>query len=304
MQIEDFKRWHWALLGLIAGLVFAYAWQDHDVVGDQSYALAEIKQNKFERYALSKSSDSGRAILQNVRVEPPVRDYENNVRQIVTGKRLGVDDKGVERSTNFYYYASVPYEPRLLPPGVLALGKDATVMDYLAVAQKANPQLQYRFAWELENNWSIALGAIGGVVLIGGIWPTVLGVMLGAGLGRPPKSESEKANEEYLKRFGKGAKSEPVAVAKGPTGGDMQRLDEMNAALETQLAAAGIFSNQTANASDGSTAGAVIVPLNSGGDEPAQVSPSEPRPGETEEEFRKRFAAGDFYPVARASKKQ
>jgi hypothetical protein len=43
MQIEDFKRWHWALLGILAGLIFAYAWQDHDVAGDKAYDMAEIK---------------------------------------------------------------------------------------------------------------------------------------------------------------------------------------------------------------------------------------------------------------------
>lgn len=306
MQIEDLKRWHWAILGLIAGLVFSYTWHDHDVVGDKFYEMAEVKQRMFERESLSKSRDSGQSILQDVRVEPPVHDYQGEVRQIVVGKRLRYNPRDQkEYLVPFYYYASVPYKPALPVPDAPALGANATVMDYLKEAQCANKLLQFRYAWELENNWFIALWCIGGVVVIGGIWPTVLNILLGAGLGRPPKSESEKENEAYLKRFGKGStKAKPVLAAKGPTNEDMQQLDAMNAAMEGELADAGIFATAAsaeASSSDSSVA-AAVVPLNAG---PTPVAPQgERREGETEEEFRKRFAAGDFYPVARGAKKE
>jgi hypothetical protein len=309
MQIEDLKRWHWALLGVIAGLIFSYAWQDHDVVGNKYYEMAEIKQNMFEREALSKSRESGAAILQDVRVEPPVRDYENNLRQIVTGKRLRFNPKDQkEYLVPFYYYASIPYVWHLPVPGAKPLPADATVMDYLAAAHTANPLLHYRFAWELQSNWFTALWVIGGVVVIGGIWPTVLNMLLGAGLGRPPKSVEKKEDEAYLSRFGKDRKPQPVLAAKGPTDEDRQRLDEMNAALEGQLAAAGLSltaaSQNPSTNGDDSVAGEVVVPLGSGIAEPAEVGTPQAHAHETEEERRKRFAAGDFYPVARGTKKQ
>jgi hypothetical protein len=312
MQIEDFKRWHWALLGLLAGLIFAFAWQDHDVVGDKTYAQAEIKQVIFEREALSKTREVRpelvRAVLQDVRVEPPVKDYENNIRQIVIGKRVRfnpADQK--EYLVPFYYYASVPYVPRLPPvPGTLNLrkdGKPATVMDFLAAAQTTNKLLNFRYAWELENNWFIALWAVGGVVVIGGIWPTILNLLLGAGLGRPPKTEEEKANEEYLSRFGKGKKKpKPVLAAKGPTDADLKQLDSMNAALEGELAAAGMSLTSAAPApsDDGEkqAAPAAVVPLNA---EPVKPAPHERQHGETEEEYQLRYKPDDFYPVARST---
>jgi hypothetical protein len=304
MQIEDLKRWHWAILGLIVGLVFSFTWQDHDVVGDKSYEFAEIKQNKFEQYAMSKSRESGQAILQNVRIEPPVHDYQNQLRQIVIGKRLGVDKQsGKERLVAFYYYASVPYTPHIPIPNA-NLPQNATVADFLAAAHKVNPLLQYRYAWELESNWSIVLWCLGGLVVIGGVWPTILAILLGAGLGRPPKSQAELDSEAYIKRFGKGSnKPKPVMATKGPTDEDMQQLDAMNTALEGQLAAAGILSTDGARQSaDDSSVGTTIVPLTAGPAEPAPEH--ERRTGETEEEFRKRFAAGDFYPVARGVKKE
>jgi hypothetical protein len=310
MQIEDFKRWHWALLGILAGLIFAYAWQDHDVAGDKAYDMAEIKQNMFERYALSKSSESGQAILQNVRVEPPVKDYENRDRQIVTGKRLRFNPQDKkEYLVPFYFYSSIPYKPHLLPPGVQPLAKDATVMDFLAVAKKANPPLQYRFVWEYQSNWYIVLWAAGGLVVIGGIWPTVLNLLLGAGLGRPRKTSEDKANEDYLRRFGKGAKeAQPALAAKGATDADRDRLDEMNAALESQLAGAGVLTDKSTSpeTDDDSVVAArsdfSIAPLNA---EPAEEIPigAQVEHEETEEERRRRFAAGDFYPVARGNKK-
>jgi len=269
--------------------------------------MAEIKQTVFEREALSKSRESGQPILQNVRVEPPVHDYQNNVRQIVTGKRLRYspsDQK--EYMVPFYYYASVPYSPRMPLRTAANLSKDGkppTVMDFLAAAQASNKLLSFRYAWEMENNWSFALFALGGVVIIGGIWPTILNLLLGAGLGRPPKTEEEKANEEYLKRFGKGQKkSKPVLASKGPTESDLKQLDSMNQALEIELAGAGMSITTAAPpASDEAgkrSAPAAVVALNA---EPAQPAPHERQPGETEEEYRLRYAPDDFYPVARST---
>lgn len=311
MQIEDFKRWHWVLIGLAAGLIFAFAWQDHDVVGDKNYELAEVKQNNFEREALSKTREqpgSVRAVLQEVRVEPPVRDYQNNVRQIVTGKRILFNTKDQKwYPVRFYYYASVPYVPHLIPPLAAKDGKEPTVMDFLAAAQKTNPLLHYRYAWEMESNWSFVLWAIGGVVVVGGIWPTVLNVLLGAGLGRPPKTAAETENEEYLKRFGRGKskKPKPVLAVKGPTDADLKQLDSMNAALESELAGAGMSLTPAAPAvseeAGDHAAPQTVVPLNAA---PAQPAPHERQHGETEEEFRARFSGGVFYPVSRGKKKE
>ena len=182
MQLEDLKRWHWALLGLLAGLVFAYTWQDHDVVGNKTYEMAEIKQVMFERDALSKSRESEQPILQNVKVEPPVRDYMNRPVQIVIGQRLRLNQKDQkDYLVPFYYYAAIPYKPRINVPGAAPLKPDATVQDYLLEAKSVNKDLSFRYAWEYESHWFTALWAIGGVVVVGGIWPTVLQILIGAG---------------------------------------------------------------------------------------------------------------------------
>jgi hypothetical protein len=306
MQIEDFKRWHWAVVGLIFGLAFAFMWQDHDVVGDKTYQLAEIKQNAFERSAMSKSRESGQSILQNIKVEPPVKDYMGKSVQIVIGKRLRYSPKDQkEYLVPFYFYAAVPYIEHFAVPKAPPLKAEATVLDYLNNAKTVNSLLTYRFAWEYQSQYFTAMWAMGGVVVIGGIWPSVLQILIGGGLGRRPKSEAEKANEDYLSRFGKGQKeSEPVLATKGPTDANNQRLDEMNNALESQLAGAGVFATAgAAAASDDGVADAPIAPLGAAPAEPAVAVELAVHHEETEEERRKRFAAGDFYPVARGGKK-
>jgi hypothetical protein len=308
MQIEDFKRWHWMILGLIVGLMFAYMWQDHDVVGDKSYQLAEIKQNVFERDAMSKSRESGQSILQNIKVEPPVKDYMGKSIQIVIGKRLRYSPKDQkEYLVPFYYYAALPYTQHFAVPKAPPLPAGATVLDYLNNAKTANPLLRYRFAWEYQSQWYPVLWGLGGLVVIGGIWPSILRLLIGAGLGRPPKSAEEKENEDYLSRFGKGKKEpQPVLAAKGPTEDDNRRLDEMNNAMESQLAAAGVFATAGAAAasSDDSAVGTPVIKPLTGAPEPAVVAEAAVHQEETEEERHKRFAAGDFYPVARGAKKE
>jgi hypothetical protein len=308
MQIEDLKRWHWALIGLVLGLAFSYVWQDHDVVGDRYYQLGEIKQRVFEREAQSKSGESGQPILQNVRVEPPVHDYQGEIRQIVVGQRLRFDPKNQkEVLVPFYYYASVPYKPMIPAPGESSLPKDAAVLDYLAAAKTRNPALRYRFAWELQDNWFTSLWAVGGLVVVGGIWPTILNLLLGMGFGRPRKSAEAKSDAEYLSRFGKGKKVPPkVSAPTGPTEEDRAQLDQMNQSMEAQLAAAGVFATQPAAPVETAepklaTSAPAVVQLSA---TPAAPRPEERQPGETEEEFRKRFAGGEFYPVSRGPRKE
>jgi hypothetical protein len=318
MQIEDIKRWHWLLLGLIAGLAISFAWQDHDVVGDVYYARAEIKQPKFEQEALAKSRKSGQPILQNVRVEPPVKDYANQLRQIVVGKRLllnTADDK--EYLVPFYFYAAVPYQPRiaLSEADNKPFPANGTVLDYLRLAKAKNPSLGFRYAWEFEPNWFIALCGAGGVVVVGIIWPTILNALMGAGFGRPPKTQSEKDNEAYLSRFGKRSQKPAASrVAKGPTQEDQDQLLAMNEKMQSELAAAGMFVTEPVSATVAAATEATGTTGASGVraaqaatlDAPVPVAPNpaERQPHETEEEFRRRYSAGDFYPVARGVRKE
>ena len=93
MEFQDIKRWHWAVAGLLAGLAFAFMFSDHDVDTNSAGANRELKQPIFEREVLSRSRESHEPILQDVKVEPPVLDFQRHQTQIVRGERLQYSEK-------------------------------------------------------------------------------------------------------------------------------------------------------------------------------------------------------------------
>jgi hypothetical protein len=215
----------------------------------------------------------------------------------------------------FYYYAADPYVPVTYPVGTDPAVKKGitTVMDFLALAQKtvavpappAQPApwqgsvgLHYRYAWEYESRWNTLLWAVGGMLLIGGVWPSFLNALVTVGLGKPPKVKDE--NAAYLDSFASGA--EAKTGVKVVAESEHTRLDELNAALEKGLAPSG--TGHSNGAVDEELPDVPVRVLGEGAYEPdVNVAASVHEPEMSEEERKKRYAAGDFYPVARGPAK-
>src|SRR5207244_2481957 len=62
-----------------------------------------------------------------------------------------------------------------------------SIRDYLAEVKERFPDVQYRYAWWTQPKAQFGLWMGGAVLLIGGVWPSLVNLMIGAGLGRPHK---------------------------------------------------------------------------------------------------------------------
>lgn len=317
MDLQDFKRWHWIVIGLIVGLALSVAFSDHDVDQESGMRDKEIKQLDFERAAFSRNHASGEPILQTVIVEPAVDAAHNEQKQIVRGTRLRYSDKYKKEFTiPFYYYADVPYKPIELPNGVQWTA-GGSVLEFLHLAQRTmslpadgkNKQpwqgasaMRIRYGWEYQTRWNMLLWALGGMIVIGGVWPTLFDALIGAGLG-PARKARLDAEADYLNRFGK-FKEEPVVASRQDVGIDEQkRLDELNAALESGLKPAGNKSDGADDDSGGVLVGTPAIRKLEEGSEPliaAQVH----EPELSDEEKAAKYRGGDFYPVARGATKK
>jgi hypothetical protein len=169
-------------------------------------------------------------------------------------------------------------------------GNAETVLTYLERVQGKYPNLNYGYAWWAEPRWTMVLAGLAGLVVVGGVWPTIVSVLVGAGLGPPPKPQ-----QEYdLSRFGKGKKptlepsSRAAAAARGPTEEDLDKLEAMEAQLSRNVGDMHVTAGggSTVSAADSGHAGAVKQ-LDQ---KPLEVM-ADDKP-EEEKEYK-----GDFYPT-------
>lgn len=163
--------------------------------------------------------------------------------------------------------------------GIELLDPNYSVAEFLAAMKRQNPRIAFANAWWERPAVLYATWACVGVLVIGGIWPFVLNLLVGAGYGqRLPKEK-----EYDLSRFK--SEPEPRIVEKQASGEplDAAHLAELEEELRRSLASQG---------SQGDRPPAEPEPLRELAGTP-QVAPA-PAADEEQKDFR-----GEFYPVAR-----
>jgi hypothetical protein len=285
MELQDLKRWHWMLIGLLVGALWSATrlFYGPDVDGT-------TVTTQFEHALLARPGalqfvdlDEGSIRLMHLRVGPPVVDETPEARaasakgiadsgkvQWVTGEvshdRAFPDPNNRRKLTSshtttpFRFKAVVPYQPAhprddyvandvvrvnsFFDPGYYQLPKPVpgyvkphqnsypSITDYLDELNRkyGKGTVSYRYAW-WEARWAVmTIYPLAGLLVIGGVWPTVLQLLYGAGLGGKSKKE-----EEYdLSRFkGRSAPAAPKRV--GMTDADRAQLAAVEAALEKNL---------------------------------------------------------------------
>jgi len=163
------------------------------------------------------------------------------------------------------------------------------IMEFLAKMKAQNPEIGYRYAWYRDPQFAYAFGAGAGLVVLGGVWPTLLNLMIGAGFGRPARKK-----ENYdLDRFGNGEDVAAAAAAKEMSEADLAQLRAAELNLEKSLGA-----GLGAKGAPGSTdAEPEIRKLSDTPVDPQPAVAESPKDAD-DIEFR-----GEFYPTARAKKK-
>jgi hypothetical protein len=292
MPIEDLKRWHWALIGCVVGLVLGFG----QVYGGNEPAtdLPSIGQQEFEE-ALRATPRDGLPVLDNVTVYPGSAGEPDLVtmdRRTDWGlyARIRDAESGTARANTrqvkyvqHRFYARKPFKPLVPVPGAapVAGGATYTVRDYVHDLSKteAGAAVRYRFAWWRRPATLVGLWAAGSTLLIGGVWPTVLNLLTGAGFGR----RTPKDPDYDLSRF----KSEPDAGKSESPAADAAAVEDHVRRLEEELAR-------------GLTAGVGAA----GRDHPPQPPPVKPLvaaplevpapAGDEDKEYQ-----GEFYPVVK-----
>lgn len=187
IDVDGLKRWHWAAVGLLAGLLVGWSqqWSARLAAGVNRPL---ISQGAFER-ELARPAIPGRPPqLVDVVVYRADGGYRVEMRQLV---RDPARDAWTYRAREFRPPPG-PYRPLAeAPRGAGPARIDYTVRDYLADVSRTNGQVRFRFAWWRGPWVTIGLWAAGGVLLVGGAWPVLLSLLTGAGFGGGRKSNFE-----------------------------------------------------------------------------------------------------------------
>jgi len=279
-HIQDLKRWHWVLIAIGVGLALSYVWSS--VEWDEN--LPTIGQRDFEAGLVVKFPQQGH--LDNVTVMPPV---QGGMYKIVAEQVRNTKTPGVVDLRPVAFVAESPYkagqwrgEGESFP----------NVIEYLKSVKQNEPDVSWKYAW-YKQTWAIyALWTGASILLIGGVWPSIVSLMVGAGLGF---KKEDKGPEYDLARF-KGEEQKKPGARPETTAADMQHLHELEDELEKKLAAqrAGMPIPEDETVGAGANGSGQVRKLDGGPLESAGPQ----GPGE-EHEYK-----GEFYPVDRGAKKK
>jgi hypothetical protein len=298
MHIEDFKTWHWMVLGPIVGLLFACVILWRGPTSDVPN-IDTLDQGSFERAASGTPGEhrgepmrveyaAGKPWLKDVVVHPPLQGDRSKTYWVL-GKAYSVvlarKDSNNPASpivvlgdwVPFRYPAKAPYTAVVAAPG-----NYPTVMAYLKTLQENFPESSssYRFAWWDNTFATLMLPVLAGFLIIGIAWPLTIQVMQGTGLARPPQAKVKLPRNRRA----------PVKTAVDHSA-DNRRLDELNTELEQDLAAGASSSAKTVASSPGD---APVKALTAG----------ELAAAAAEKERLIREYGGEFYPVVRSVHKE
>jgi len=282
MGIDEIKRWQWIVIGLIVGLCLGFAWTS----GEPNYDGRLSGQLEFERDLLRKHPKTSEPLVRNIVIHPTELDFQNKTVQVVTFQRLY---EGAKTHKTYYqpqhFVAQVPYVQMMSNQSYPSVGDSLK-----AVAQQTKAPVSFRYSWESERPTAISLWTVGTVAVVGGVWPTLINLMVGAGFA--PKREKKK-KEDYFDRFSHGPEPAKAAAAAAVSDAERQRLDDMNRRLEEQLKAAGVISDPSL-ASEEDPEGKILAPsirkLEGGALETAPAA----RRGDEDDEIE---VKGEYYPV-------
>lgn len=301
MAIDDLKRWHWCVVGILAGCAVAGAmlWAGPGEPRDSKH----IAPTAFENQVIRRLDHAtGRAVagIEKVAIHPadklPLRggmaetEYVSYVALLVKKDKPGLADP-------VPHYLVMQHQ-NARDRSLLGDISKMDVREYLAKLNeyigkldktrypKVEP-IAYKFRWLDTPKGAFAVYPAGGLIVIGLIWPTIVNFLVGAGFGR-----GRRAKAEYdLSRF-KGGKPEPQRAKPVVTDADMDQLARLEAELEAKLKA-GAEDDDVPAASPAPAAPTPVVPVLNAG--PAPVVKEAPKAPEKP----KGFGAdqGDYYPT-------
>jgi hypothetical protein len=288
MGIEDFKRWHWIAIGLFVGVVLTYT-RLQLTPDEAAGARAGKSVPEIVGLLMTPKTDKGYTLVYDLAIYPvqSVVDVQGVTRRtsFVSGMYWEKQPSGKALPKPFQLTTEVPFKP----PGTRTPPSETyTFRQYVDELRTKNPDIRYSYAWWTLPPAVAGLWGGGSLLLIGGVWPMVVNLMIGAGFGRPKKA----ASEYDLDRFGKSAEDDDSLgrpTGKLVTQADHDKLTALQESLERNLAASGV--TETPAADTPVSRPATVRKLEGG--------PLELAAGVSAAEQAAREFKGEFYPVAR-----
>src|SRR2546421_1181270 len=173
-KLQSIRRWHWMLIGAIAGLAIAYG--QFSSLTEKNVGLGDGKmtQIEFERELRSAPVDK-LPLLSDIEIHPR---YEHDR---VEMKRLRFTRTGPKYEPAFF----IADRPYVRPGRDTAPRPDYTVREFITgITPNGGSAPGARYAWWESRNARILIGAIVGLLAIGGIWPFVLRMLGSASFGK------------------------------------------------------------------------------------------------------------------------
>lgn len=271
MKIPDLSRWHWVGIALAVGLALSCAWSGKQA----SETLPTISQREFESGLLVPYPQHGH--LAHLTILPAVMDKYTVVAEQFRSVRPGVIHR--------YRVAFVAEAPYWVGDWQGSAEQYRDVRHYLAAIRRDHPNvpLHYRYAWWRET-WAVfLLWTATSLVLIGVVWPSLISLASGGGLG----FKRWQLDSQYdLDRFRNEAAKQEGSL--GASADDAQHLRQLNEELEKHLES---DSKEITTSADQSSKQPLAPPEHRlDGEVLDAVAP----PPAEEHEY-----SGDFYPVER-----
>ncbi|HQY87281.1 MAG TPA: hypothetical protein PK402_01395, partial [Tepidisphaeraceae bacterium] len=257
----------------IVGLAVAFMWSGREPFGQRDMG-SEMFRDLLGR--TSRQADAqGQQLLSNIVVYPPINGAYNKPVYPVYFKELRVMNGKPVRVTRGIN-AEIPFVERDANP-------QNSILDYLRSTSARNAEVKWRFAVEREGKWPFVIGAVGGLILIGVVWPTILNLLVDGGLGGARTPKEKKVN---LRSVRSGTSKKSVATTKGPS-----PKDEAALASYTERLASDVGTIEANSISDAKVAPPTAVRKLDAG--PLEATSDSEKPKE-EKAF-----DGEWYPVAR-----
>src|SRR5438132_11631805 len=165
MQVQDLRRWHWAIVAVFVGTALGYVYSQMEF-GER---LPTIGQADFERGIVTPPRQEGR--VEHVQVLPPVA---GKYKVVAEQWRREEADPRLLNSRGVAYTADTPYKSS---PWSRESKTYANVLEYLSTVKRQDAGVTYEYAWYRET-WAIfTLWIATSLLLIGGVWPGVVSLM-------------------------------------------------------------------------------------------------------------------------------
>jgi hypothetical protein len=278
MAIADLKQWHWIGIGFVVGAALTVVRVSFPA-DERAGAVRTIGAGRFVQKVRASARD-GVPALRGVTVHPPRRmASESGARRAnyVTGEILETGADGRSNYVPFAFYAEIPFR---VPGAGAAQSTTYSVLHHLAEASGSGHAIDYRYAWWETPRMITALWGGGSVLLIGGVWPMMLSLLIGAGFG----GEGAGGDDDDATQRGAPGDGASTVTEPPPTADLLEHLH----ALESEMEAAAVTTSNEPPPQETAPAPA-IRPLANDADAPSTVEQLEgPR------DYR-----GEFYPVAK-----